>query len=258
MKKYFLFLFIALSPLILPGCAQVKIGKTLFPTFFGCDEIEENLYVDSQMPDSLRAKVKIIRVEALKRVKKFYGSIEASPKIIACFKEGCYQKFAGKYTRAKSHNAISIVLSPRALNVALLAHELSHSEYYVRIGGAFKMKHAPWWFNDGLAVVVSEAHEHSEEAWKRIILEKIPAPRMEELKTLDDWHAAIQKYRKNKKLNPSEHNVVYAAAGYEVREWLVCVGRKGLLRILSYIEDGRNFSRVYNEELRANRCEARI
>ncbi|MGI3899256.1 MAG: hypothetical protein ACRYGP_00060 [Janthinobacterium lividum] len=52
---------------------------------------------------------------------------------------------------------VALFLSPRGTDVAIAAHELAHIELHSRIGLARTvLKAVPQWFDEGLAVVVSD------------------------------------------------------------------------------------------------------
>ena len=59
-------------------------------------------------------------------------------------------------------------LSPRGLNWHFIAHEWSHAEMWTRLSLP-AWKRMPQWFDDGIAVAISEAPEHSEPHWQFLV-----------------------------------------------------------------------------------------
>ena len=111
------------------------------------------------------------------------------------------------------------------------------------------MRNIPQWFDEGLAVVVSNEPTHSQKAWQEINKRGIPVPSLNELVSLEDWFTAIEKYGDHKanKLNPEKLKVIYATAGNEVRQWLDHVGQIGLLNLIKLIKSGEEFTYTYQK-----------
>ena len=106
----------------------------------------------------------------------------------ACVTEKCYAAFGGRGSVARVFGQ-RILLSPRGLNWHFLAHEWSHAEMSTRLT-LFAWKRMPSWFDEGLAVAISEAPEHSENHWQFLINTHIPRPTRDELLTyqsLQQW-----------------------------------------------------------------------
>jgi hypothetical protein len=145
-----------------------------------------------------------------------------------------------------------ILLSPRALNWHFLAHEWSHAEMSTRLK-FFAWTRMPRWFDEGVAVAISEASEHSESHWQHLVATDVPRPTREEprtFKTLRQWLDAIHKYGEDKNIERKdkgepEIRPVYSAAGHELRPWLVKVGSNGLLAFIDRMNDGADFEPAY-------------
>jgi hypothetical protein len=231
------------------GCSYIKAAKTLAPETFGMDKISSTVYVDEEMTEKTRTELLKSCDTALKNIELMYGTIISRPDIIACSTEVCFHKFGGKSARAKNYGGSTFLLSPRGLTSQIISHEWSHNELYVRIDSFWKMRNIPQWFDEGLAVVVSNEPTHSQKVWLEIKKKAIPVPSLNELVSLADWFTAIEKYGEHKanKLNPEKLKVVYATAGNEVRQWLDLVGQKGLLQLIKSIKSGEAFTFIYQE-----------
>jgi hypothetical protein len=145
-----------------------------------------------------------------------------------------------------------ILLSPRGLNWHFLAHEWSHAEIRSRLN-LFAWWHMPQWFDEGVAVAVSEAPEHSENHWQFLVTSNIPRPTpadLHALNSLRQWLDAVHRYGEDKNVERKargepELNPVYAAAGHELRPWLNEVGSRGLLALLEALNGGEDFNIAY-------------
>lgn len=73
-----------------------------------------------------------------------------------------------------------MLVLPRGLNWHFLAYEWSYAEIHTRLSLRAWLLF-PQWFDDGLAVAISEAREHSEAHWQYLVYSDIPRPPREEL-----------------------------------------------------------------------------
>ena len=146
----------------------------------------------------------------------------------------------------------SILLSPRGLNCHYLAHEWSHDELRTRL--TFRAWwQLPQWFNEGLAVAISEAPAHSEAHWQFLVDSGISRPTRAELlsyQTLRQWLDAVHHYgivpnKERKAKGLAEIRPVYTAAGHEVRPWLAQAGTQGLLELIQRLNEGQVLDEVY-------------
>ena len=111
----------------------------------------------------------------------------------------------------------------------------------------------PQWFDEGVAVAVSEAPEHSAYHWQFLVANNIPRPTREELHTfrsLRQWLSAVHQYGDDKSIErkakgePTMHPL-YAAAGHELRPWLAKSGSTRLLTFIERLNDGEQFESAY-------------
>ena len=249
MNNIILPLMLTVMLLSMTGCSYIKGAKTLAPEIFGMEKISASMYVDEIMSEEARTELLKSYDVARKNIELMYGVIISKPDVIACSTEECFQTFGGKSARAKNYGGSTFLLSPRGLTPQIISHEWSHNELYVRIDSFWEMRNIPQWFDEGLAVVVSNESTHSQKAWQEIKKRGIPVPSLNELVSLEDWFTAIEKYggHKANKLNPEKLKVVYATAGNEVRQWLDHVGQKGLLNLIKLIKSGEEFTYTYQK-----------
>jgi len=235
--------FLAIAP---AACSTLKSAKLWAPESFGMVSIAPQIYVDPAMEESARAELAEAINSARQRIRLYYGSILSDPEIIACSTEKCFQKTGGVTARAKAYGASKLLLSPRGQTAPMIAHEWSHAELHTRLNGYFEMNAIPRWFDEGLAVVVSNEPTHSEAIWLEIQQSGIITPMLSELETREKWMAAVKKYG-DTSINVEQYKVVYATAGHEVRRWYRKAGRTGLTNLIESIRQNKPFSQAYME-----------
>jgi len=243
------------------GCSIIQGSKLLIPESFNLTPISPTVYVEVGTDKEIREQLLVAMEKAENAIRKAYGSVKSHPIIHACVSEGCYESFGGRGSKAKVYGN-RILLSPRGLNWHFLAHEWSHSEIQSRLTFSAWWS-LPQWFNEGVAVVVSEAPEHSETHWNYLVTSNISRPSQKELyelKSLRQWLDAVEHYgatqNANRRANgESEVRPLYTAAGIEVRPWLSKTGSQGLLAVIESLNNGEEFDSVY---LAANKSLIRI
>jgi hypothetical protein len=242
-----------LSPLLalLGGCSVLQGGKLFAPETFGFERIAANIYVESGTDEATQSSLRAAMDKAESAIRAAYGSVQSRPIIHACITEQCLESFGGKGTFAKVYGK-RILLSPRGLNWHFIAHEWSHAEMLTRLD-FFAWRRMPQWFDDGVAVAISEAPEHSEQHWQFLVASNTPRPTREELytlKSLSQWLAANRRYSDNKNAQrrargETEIHSLYAAAGHELRPWLAAADVPGLLAFIEKMNAGEAFESAY-------------
>jgi hypothetical protein len=247
-----------LTLVLLSGCGMLhsvtQSGKLLAPESFGLIAIAPHLYVEAETDEATRDRLRADMARAEMAILNAYGSVSARPTVHACVTEKCYAAFGGRGSVARVFGQ-RILLSPRGLNWHFLAHEWSHAEMSKRLT-LFAWKRTPSWFDEGLAVAISEAPEHSEAHWQFLISTHIPRPTRDELLTyqsLREWQAGVHRFRDDKNFERVVQgqptlSPVYAAAGHEVRPWLAQVGSTGLLHLIQRMNEGADFEATYTPQ----------
>lgn len=236
---------------IISGCSTLQGGKLLAPESFGLTPITPGIYVEAGADEATRAKLCEAMEKAENAIRAAYGDVNSRPIVNACISERCYEAFGGRGSVAKVYGN-RILLSPRGLNWHFLAHEWSHAEIRSRLTFSAWWQ-LPQWFDDGVAVAVSEAPEHSESHWQFLVASNVPRPTTEELhtfKSLRQWLDAVHRYGEDKNIErkakgEAEIRPVYAAAGHELRPWLAKVGNHGLLALIAQLNGGEEFDAAY-------------
>ena len=236
---------------ILQGCSLLQAGKLYAPETFGFVAVGPNIYIEQTADDAAKSQLREAMAKAKEAISGTFGDAKASAVVNACVTERCFWAHGGRGEIAKAYGN-RILLSPRGLNWHFIAHEWSHAEMSTRLR-LFAWKRMPQWFDEGVAVAVSQAPQHSEQHWQFLVASNIHRPTREELytfKKLDEWIDAVRRYSDNKNTErrargETEIHSLYAAAGHEIRPWLGQVGTPGLLAFIEKLNAGEAFEVAY-------------
>jgi hypothetical protein len=240
--KLFLLLLV---PLLSSGCNSLPSASDA-----GLVLIAPNVYVEPVMDGMSRHQLVQATADAQQAIGAAYGSVRTHPPIYACVTEACYTHMGGSTGSTAEAFDDRIVLSLRALNWHFIAHEWSHAELFSRLTAA-SWQRMPQWFNEGLAVAISQEPESSENAWQYLLATNLPRPTYEELlglRTMPQWTGAVSYYNQQNESHRArgepEVAPVYAAAGHVVRPWLARVGSAGLLMLIQRMNAGVPFDAI--------------
>lgn len=250
--RYLKLLALVMSLITIGGCSILQGGKLLAPESFGLTPVTQSIYVEAGADEATRIRLRESMEKAESAIRVAYGGGASHPTVNACITEECYESFGGGRGSLAKVYGKRILLSPHALNWHLIAHEWSHAEMSARLT-FFAWKRMPQWFDEGVAVAVSEAPEHSESHWQFLVAANVPRPTREELQTLKSlrqWLDAIHKYGEDRNIGckskgEPELRPVYSAAGHQLRRWLAKVGSAGLLAFIDRMNDGADFEPAY-------------
>ncbi len=224
---------------LLVGCGTLKEAKLNVPTWFGLEEIAPGVYASPEVTAEQRAQLRSSIQKAMGQAIEVYGAVVSSPVVYACADRRCYESFNG-YGDGRAVGPTGILLLPKSFIPEAIGHEWSHVELYTRVGRA-GYRQVPMWFHEGLAVVVSRLPQHSEETLRQAERLGLPIPPdIKALGALKVWSQALKQYHNDQGLN-----VMYAAAGQEVREWLSRAGTGGLQELIDAINAGEGFMVAY-------------
>ena len=254
--RYLLFFLLMI---FMSGCSDIIRTKTYLmpPTTLGMEEVAPKVFVNKEMSILQRSEFLKTVIEARNKITKFYGGIISEPQILACSSEECFVRIGGRQQRGLHLGKSKILISPRGLTIPILTHELSHAEFSTRMearmDGVFGIPSIPTWFDEGLAVAVSEEPAHSEKVWEQIAAKKMSTPRLDDLVSLKQWNRAAGKFGDaDYSIGvPGKLCVVYAAAGHEVRKWHQSVGRDGLLKLIEKVKSGEDFESSFKNNYKS-------
>jgi hypothetical protein len=223
-------IFLILTLITLTGCGNVRTGKLFAPTWFGFVEIAEGVYVDEPMPSFQRADF-LETIQAAKgRVSSFFGRLKGKPNIFACSTEECFVSNGGITAKGNAYGSSMVLLSPRGLDVVTVSHELTHAELSSRVGDFQTWRAIPPWFDEGLAVLVSQDPRYVAELWLRATENGRRAPQLMSLGDAVPWR---------------NWQMSYGTARHAVGEWYLRVGSKGLLHLIRELRGGKEFDAVF-------------
>jgi hypothetical protein len=242
----FLLLLVCLAGLGLSACSTVQRDKYPPPATFAMEQIAPRVYVDPKMTNTQRLALSGAIATARQRIHLYFGNVVADPEIFACVTMQCVQQDGGGLGEARPDDASRLFLAPDELTAPMIAHAWSHAEFSTRVGTDFAGDEIPRWFDEGLAVLVSNEPTHSEEMWQALKEEGRASPALNELESREKWLAAEKKYGATA-TNKEQYEVVYVTAGHEVRSWYRKAGKAGLIQLIEAIRQGRPFTRAYQE-----------
>jgi hypothetical protein len=224
---------------LLGGCTTLKQkqARLLDATAFGMEQIAPRVYVSKEVSDDQRKQLLGSILKARDRVTTFYGGLDSDPTFYGCATLACIEFFGGTGD-GYAVKMTGILLWPKSFIPDAIAHEWSHVELFARLGNA-GMKQIPGWFNEGLAVVVSELPRHSEAVYQEAVSSGYATPTMRDLQKRD-WIPLFKQYE-----NPKGLNIIYSTVGHEVRVWHQRVGQTGLLNLIAALQSGNKFADVY-------------
>lgn len=224
----------ALAVLLVAAIAGValafpSVASTTCPGCYGLTELEDGVYAEAGLSDAQRSQVKQVVGQARKLVADFYGGRMSDPGILVCLTEECYRRIGGKQERGIAVLNRAVMLSPRGTNAVIAAHEMSHVELHTRLGSTADV---PQWFDEGLAVVVSNDARYlaPPSAGDRCLVTPAgPLP-----VTLDEWLAAAGK-----------DVTTYAKSACQVSRWLRANGDgAGLRSLIERLNAGEEFTSI--------------
>ncbi len=238
---------------LLSGCSILQASKLLAPAHFGMTPVNDHIHVEAGADAQTEARLQQAMDRAEQAIRVAYGSVNTRPQVHACISEACYEAFGGRGSVAKVYGD-RILLSPRGLNWHFLAHEWSHAEMRSRLT-LRAWWHMPQWFDEGVAVAVSEAPEHAEAHYQYLVDTDTPRPTTAELhglQSLSQWLTGVHTYgddtsAQRKAQGLPEIHPLYASAGHELRPWLAARGVSGLLSFIARLDEGDDFMRAYQD-----------
>jgi hypothetical protein len=145
--------FVVLLALVVGvSVAFPAVAATTCPGCYGLERVRPRLHVEPGVGAQQRARVGPVVDEGTRRVAAFFGGLHSAPDFLACLTDECYARIGGGGERGIAVLNRAVMLSPRGIDPVIAAHELTHVELHSRLNGAA----VPQWFDEGLAVLVSD------------------------------------------------------------------------------------------------------
>jgi hypothetical protein len=202
--------------------AYPSVAATTCPGCYGLTRVGDDMYSERGLTAAQKDQLAALTVDARRRVETFYGDRKSEPRLVACFTDDCYARIGGGGEKGIAILNRAVMLSPRGLDAVIAAHEMAHVELHRRLDGE-----VPQWFDEGLAVVVSDD--------PRYLGERCDVPFDGPLPdTLPAWLDAA-----------GADQQVYSKAGCRVQRWMATNGgRDAVLTLIKQLNDGAAFPAV--------------
>lgn len=195
--------------------------RLICPACYGLREIGDRVFVDQVFTKrDERRLLEAIRIGRA-RAAAFFDVTKGRPRIVACKTQACLDVFGGGRAKAVAYGWHAIRMAPSGLNATIATHELIHIELHYRLGAlGLWGPSIPAWFDEGLAVVLSE-----DKRFRRRVAERHVRSVMA-VKTFGDWSrfSADVGWRTS-----------YGAAATAVRRLDRKLGRKGLRQFIDRV-----------------------
>lgn len=206
-----------------------SVAATTCPRCFGMSEVAPGVYTTADPTAEQARTLTRLVTDARQRVATFYGHRQSSPTVVACFDDACYGRIGGGRERGVAVLNQAVMLSPRGMDVGILAHEMSHVELHHRLGGA--QAQVPQWFDEGLAVIAGDDRRYIAppgSADRCLVRADGPLPA-----SLDEWLKAA-----------SADVDEYAKAACEVSQWLAKFDtpHQATARLVDGLRSGESFA----------------
>jgi hypothetical protein len=215
------------------------VGAAACPLCYGLDRLGDNGFIERTASPQLRGHVVDVLGQARNRVAAFYGSADTQPRVLVCVSDDCYRRIGGVGSRGTAWFDVALQLSPRGIDPVIAAHELSHMALRHRLGRLrFLMGAIPAWFDEGLAVVVSDDRRYlaPANARERCLVrsdEQLPTGRFE-------WIREVGRFDKEQ---------LYAKAACRVADWMSMKGgAAAVARLVARVSSGTSFADAYAAE----------
>jgi hypothetical protein len=195
------------------------------------------LYFKPNTPQNKIDTLKSLINTASFRVKEFWGQKKCNPKFIYCDNLKDFKKYGSPYlVPAVTHLKLGsyIVISNEGVNLDIIAHEMTHTEFYERIGfynWSFKI---PKWFDEGLAMQNDYRDYYSEDTLKVRSGNYINLP-------------GVKNFKKDNQFNDGSREQImlnYMEAKHVVKHWY---SKKKLQKLIVDLNSGKGFRESFKE-----------
>ncbi|MEN0050480.1 MAG: DUF1570 domain-containing protein [Bacteroidota bacterium] len=200
-------------------------------------EQKDKLYYRANVEDATIIQLENLIEEAEARVADFWGEKTVKPKFIYCDTDEDYLKFGVPFLTPACANmklGAYVVISSQGLDLDIIAHEISHTELYNRIGFFNRIRKIPTWFDEGLAMQVDWRNYYSTDSLKaRTNFENLPAvTQMQNPRQFGS--GTIEKVQLN-----------YSTSKHLIQQWY---SKEKLDRFIDAINEGTSFEEAYSQQ----------
>jgi len=198
---------------------------------------EGRIYFNASTPHMKIDHLKGLINQASIRIDTFWGEKTSNSKFIYCdnnkdFEKYCVNPSAPAVTYLKFGSII--VLSADAMDLDIIAHELSHAEFYERTGFYNFNYKIPSWFKHGLAMQNDYRDYYSDDTLKT---------KSDSFKNLPD----IKSFKSDRQFYSGSREQImlnYMAAKHEIKKWYT---KQKLDKFLKAINSGKAFEEAFGQ-----------
>jgi hypothetical protein len=206
--------------------AAPSIAAIACPQCYGLSSLGDGVYAERDDEAYQR-----IVAGAQQRISAFYGGRVSDARVLICATQECYRSIGGGGEKGQAFGRWALRLSPDGANETIATHELAHLELHKRLGSAYES--VPDWFDEGLAVLISEDVRYLNPAGGG---DRCRVPYAEAAPITDaDWAA----------FGPAGSDHKYLLAACVVSRWVdEHGGPSGVLTMIGDLRAGKKFSEL--------------
>jgi hypothetical protein len=212
------------------------VGAAACPSCYGLERFADRAFIERAASPQQRAHAAAVLEQARERVRAFYGSLDARPRILICVSDECYRRIRAAGSRGNALFDLALQLSPRGTDPVIAAHELSHIELHHRLGRINHLTGAiPSWFDEGVAVVVSDDRRYL-----------APAGAPDRCLVRSDEALPTGIFEWVREMGRTDTRRLYAKSACRVADWMARNGgATAVLRLVARVVKGTPFAEAY-------------
>jgi hypothetical protein len=234
-RTFLILLFIILFAALLHFIIFPQQSRSILIDYSGFKK-DGRLYFNAGTAATKIDTIKMLIDQANKRIALFWGEKISDPKIIYCANDADFSKYssaplAPAITHCKL--GVCIVISNDGVNMDIIAHEISHAEFYTRVGFYKWTFVIPSWFKHGLAMQNDYRDYYSEDTLQ---------VRSANFTKMPD----IKSFKKDDAFYSGTHDQVmlnYMTAKHEIKKWYT---KQKLDKLIKDLNSGKSFDEAYS------------
>ncbi len=192
---------------------------------------DPGIYVEAGTTNSERRRIATAVKLARREVAEFFGEMRSNPRIVVCRTYACAGRFGASGAKGIAYGWHAVLLAPSRVFEVIATHELVHIELHWRMGLiGWALGRVPAWFDEGLAVVVSNDPRLRQAVGRRAV---------EGVMQIESYLGAWAKYTEQVGWREA-----YGAAATRVRQIERRIGRDGLKSLVRRLVNEGNLAEL--------------
>ncbi len=212
--------------------------RCIFISFSNFERTKNLFYSKTTNSEQLQ-KLLALQKAAETKFKLFWGeNAILDYKIIYCNNEKEYNKYGNYGTPAATQRKLGafVVLSSDGLDEQIMAHEISHTILYNKIGWYKTIHKIPTWFEEGLAMQVDDRERYAIDSVQINMEKGLVLPNIETIATGSQFYSGrSETIRTN-----------FITSKYVVHEWLKT---HSLSKFIQKMNNGDGFEAAFKESI---------